>query len=351
MSSSEEVKSETSNETASDADSSSPPNSTLPRCTSQWDSCFVDKLGVRQIEEDILDIILQRWRLVCLTEEDEKVVDECLLACDFELNYLSLEDAKHIYENAWVLTPKQVARMTRFPLLSKFLMKLDDFYFILAEIVLGNDSESGISESRYETLFEKLLQLFGLYTLNHSFISTEKAMIRGRTMSSKADITVYSQVRQKQKSERKVVFICEVKKNLQEDELDSSPPRKKQRSSSTQEQEEPECSFRDQDLWMQHIGQLFVYLDSSLSLQGTLGFTVEKTWVRVTYLEVTKSAKRKIKNTPGNRVGTLEYEEGEQPKLFYSKRYNFLNRKDRKVLFKALLLIRTMQEKQDKVVN
>ncbi|XP_062574341.1 uncharacterized protein LOC134236190 [Saccostrea cucullata] len=338
-----------SSESNSGADSSNAPSSnesTLPKCTSEWDNRFVDKLGVRLIEEDIFQIILGKWRLVCLTEDEELEVENSVMACDLQLNYSSLEDVpvEYIYESSWVLSPGQVEQIRRFPLLKKFLVKLDDFNFILAEIIVGSNSKSAISGGRYETLFDKLLQLFGLNTLNHSFISPEKALIRRRSMSSRADLMVCSQARQKFK--RKVVFICKVKKDLQE-EPDSSPPRKKQRT-ATQEQEQPGGGFiGDHNLLTQHIGELFVYLDSSLSRQGTLGFTIEKTWVRVTYLDVTKSGWSKIKNNPSNRAGSTQYEEGEQPRFFYSKRYNFLNREDRKVLFKAILLIRTMQERRD----
>ncbi|XP_062585126.1 uncharacterized protein LOC134246781 [Saccostrea cucullata] len=354
-SSSEESKSSELGISSSESTGSLSPPSSLeskspPRSTSQWNSSFVDTLGVRQVEEGIFEIITQRWRLVCLTEDEELEAEKCLSSCDLQLSYSSLETvpATNIYESGWVLNPQQMEEIKRFPLLSKFLVKLDDFNFVMAEIIVGINSKSGISEGRYEALFDKLLQLFGLYTLNHSFISTEKTMIRGRSMSSKADIIAYSKERQKKNSERKVVFICEVKKDLQQEEPVSSPPRKKLRS-STHTLEEPECSFiGDQNLWMQHIGELFVYLDSSLSSMGTLGFTIEKTWVRVTYLEVTKSAWSKIKTTPGNKTGSLKYEEGEQPRFFYSKRYNFLNREDRKVLFKALVLIKIMQERRDK---
>ncbi|XP_062592546.1 uncharacterized protein LOC134253986 [Saccostrea cucullata] len=342
-----------SSESNSGADSSNAPSSnesTFPKYTSEWDNRFVDKLGVRlidMIEEDIFQIILGEWRLVCLTEDEEQEVENSVMACDLQLNYSSLEDVpvEYIYESSWILSPGQVEQIRRFPLLKKFLVKLDDFNFILAEIIVGSNSKSAIYGGRYETLFDKVLQLFGLYTLNHSFISPEKALIRGRSMSSRADLMVCSQARQKFK--RKVVFICKVKKDLRHEEPDSSPPRKKLRT-ATQDQEQQECGFiGDHDLLTQHIGELFVYLDSSLSRQGTLGFTIEKTWVRVTYLDVTKSGWSKIKNTPGNRAGSVQYEEGEQPRFFYSKRYNFLNREDRKVLFKALLLIRTMLERRD----
>lgn len=44
-------------------------------------------------------------------------------------------------------------------------MKLDEYNFYLAQIILGSKSNTAISEGKYETLFEKLLQIFGFYTL------------------------------------------------------------------------------------------------------------------------------------------------------------------------------------------
>lgn len=336
---------------SSDADSSSPPSSTelkFPKCTSQWDYRFVDKLGVRQKEEDVFRIILSEWRLVFLSEEEKLEVEKCLDACDLQFNYESLENVplQRLYESGWVPSSKQVEQIRNIPLLKKFLIKLDEFNFYLAQIIRGSKSKTAISEGKYETLFEKLLQIFGFCTLSQSFISTEKALIRGRSMSSRADIICSPE---RPTSERAVICVCEsvyqklqVKKNLQQDDTDSSPPKKKLRSSCSQE---AEYSFiGDQDLWTQHIGELFVYLDKSVRPEGMLGFTIEKTWVRVTYLDVKESCWRKIQNIPGNRAGSVKYEEGEHPRFFYSKRYNFLNRDDRRVLFKTLLLVKKMQE-------
>lgn len=52
-----------------------------------------------------------------------------------------------------------------------------------------------------------------------------------------------------------------------------------------------------------------------------------------------------MKNTPANRKTALHLPEEKKPKFYYSKRYNFLNRDDRKIVFKALLLIRMMEDR------
>lgn len=326
------------------ADSSSPPRSTevkFPKCTSEWDCRFVDKLGVRQKEEDLFRIILSEWRLVFLSEKEQLEVEKCLDVCDLQFDYESLENVplQRLYESGWVPSSEQVEQIRNIPLLKKFVMKLDEYNFYLAQIIRGSKSKTAISEGKYETLFEKFLQIFGICTLSQSFISTEKALIRGRSISSRADIICSLE---RPASERAVICVCEVKKLLQQDDTESSPPKKKTRSSCTQE---AQCSFTgDQVSRMQHIGNLFVYLDKSVRPDGMLGFTIDKTWVRVTYLAVKESSWRRIQNIPANGAGSVEYEEGEHPRFFYSKRYNFLNRDDRRDLFKALLLVKKMHE-------
>ena len=65
---------------------------------------------------------------------------------------------------------------------------------------------------------------------------------------------------------------------MQLDDADSSPP-KKLRSSYTPESDS--ASPGDQDLLARHVGELLVYFDKSVRPEGMLGFTVEKTWVRL----------------------------------------------------------------------
>ena len=48
---------------------------------------------------------------------------------------------------------------------------------------------------------------------------------------------------------------------------------------------------------------------------------------------------------PVNRPGSVKLNDDEHPVFIYSEQYNFLKRNDRKTLFKALLLIRLMQDR------
>uniref|UniRef100_K1R6S2 Uncharacterized protein n=1 Tax=Magallana gigas TaxID=29159 RepID=K1R6S2_MAGGI len=205
--------SEPSDRLSSVADISSPPSSTglkFPNCTSEWDSRFVDKLGIRQKEEDIFRIILSEWCLVFLSEKEQLEVENCVDVCDLQFDYESLENVplQRLHESGWVPSSKQVEQIRNIPLLKKFLMKLDEYNFYLAQIIRGSKSNTAISEGKYETLFEKLLQIFGFYTLSQSFISIEKAFIQGRNVSSRADIICSLE---RPASERAVICVCEVR--------------------------------------------------------------------------------------------------------------------------------------------
>lgn len=69
--------------------------------------------------------------------------------------------------------------------------------------------------------------------------------------------------------------------------------------------------------------------------------------IRVTFLKVHPTGMQKIQNTPVNRPGSLKLNDGEYPEFYYSRRYNFLKRQDRKDLFKALLLIKMMEVRRE----
>lgn len=103
---------------------SSPPSSTglkLSNCTSEWDSRFVDKLGIRQKEEDIFRIILSEWCLVFLSEKEQLEVEKCVDVCDLQFDYESLENVplQRLHESGWVPSSKQVEQIRNIPLLKK----------------------------------------------------------------------------------------------------------------------------------------------------------------------------------------------------------------------------------------
>lgn len=116
--------SEPSDRLSSVADISSPPSSTglkFPNCTSEWDSRFVDKLGIRQKEEDVFRIILSEWCLVFLSEKEQLEVENCVDVCDLQFDYESLENVplQRLHESGWVPSSKQVEQIRNIPLLKK----------------------------------------------------------------------------------------------------------------------------------------------------------------------------------------------------------------------------------------
>lgn len=116
--------SEPSDRLSSVADISSPPGSTVlkfPNCTFEWDSRFVDKLGIRQKEEDIFRIILSEWCLVFLSEKEQLEVENYVDVCDLQFDYESLENVplQRLHESGWVPSSKQVEQIRNIPLLKK----------------------------------------------------------------------------------------------------------------------------------------------------------------------------------------------------------------------------------------
>lgn len=57
---------------------------------------------------------------------------------------------------------------------------------------------------------------------------------------------------------------------------------------------------------------------------------------------------KKIKERPANRPGSLKVDDDERPIFCYSERFNYLSRKGRSIIFKALMLIKKMQSDYEK---
>ncbi|XP_062576425.1 uncharacterized protein LOC134271500 [Saccostrea cucullata] len=316
-------------------------SSEFPKSTSDWNSRFIDKLGVRCKQCDIFEIIVNHWRLFTLFEEDHLEIESCLKACDFETHYGCLEDVPvekaFAPEFQWKLrSQSQENEILREPLVSKwFLGKLTEINRCLSSIISQTKSDETEQRLKYLVLFEKVLQAFGLMTLSEPFIITHKVQILGRTMTSKPDIVCCQD-----NWEQRTVCVCQVIKSVTYEGDDFDPPKKKIRVTSNLDEEI--IRNGDQVVPSQHIGDLFVHLDKSPISDRILGFIIEKTWVQLTFLKVYPTAMERIRNTPVNIAGSLILNDGECPQLHYSRRYNFLNRQDRKDLFKALLLIKIM---------
>lgn len=332
-------------------DTSSPSSSDVeylfPKCTSNWDSHLVDKLGVRYQDEDILSIVNSKWCLFHLTAADHRQIERCLDACDLKLDYESLDViAPNIVTPlkiwvTWKPNEEQLKIIRTEQLLEKFETRLEEFNYCLAHVIARRKPNTTISEWKYQTLFKKLLHLFNFYTWSQPFLETEKAMIMGKTVSSKADILC---CRSDPGINKSIVCICEIKKTCPEEDESDLHPRKKLRQFS--EQSVSTVTSFERTLLSQHIGELFVYLDQSVRNEGILGITVEKTLVRITFLHVEKSSMEKIQF--GNSAGSVKLNEMKRPVFYFSKRFNFLKQEERRVLFKALLLIKMMQVKFEK---
>ncbi|XP_061166960.1 uncharacterized protein LOC133175845 [Saccostrea echinata] len=321
-------------------------SSEFPKSTSELNRNFTDKLGVRCKQSDIFEIIVNSWRLFTLFEEDHLEVKSCLKACDLNTSYECLEDIPvekaFAPEFQWKLrSQSQENEILREPLVSKwFLGKLTEINRCISSIISQTKSNEMEQRLKYLVLFEKVLQAFGLMTLSGPFLVTHKAQILGRTMSSKPDIVCCQD-----DFEQQTVCICEVIKPVPK-EGDDFTPKKKLRLTSHPDEET--IGNGGQRIPVQHIGDLFVHLNKSPISDRILGFIIEKTWVQITFLKVYPITMQKIGDTPVNIAGSLILDDEEYPQFHYSRRYNFLNRQDRKELFKALLLIEIMLVRRER---
>ena len=107
----------------------------FPKCTSDWDCHFVDKLCIKYKQEDIIRIISSEWALFHLYEEDHLEIERCLNACDLKLNYESLEDIApdtttpiEKFVKSWEPSQLQLRVMQTEPLLEKYFC----FIYILS---------------------------------------------------------------------------------------------------------------------------------------------------------------------------------------------------------------------------
>ncbi|XP_056001325.1 uncharacterized protein LOC125653624 isoform X1 [Ostrea edulis] len=325
------------------------------RASCEWTHHVVDKLDIRFVKDDIFNILSSRWCLIRLSSNALAKVDTLVNACDFEFDHESLNGIPDRKGTVEKLTKKWHPDKNQMMTLKVnegegminmhwLFVKLHEICFCLQDIITKTPKKK-ISEWKYQILFEKLLQLFGFNTLSQPFISMEKTLIMGHTCSSRADIICSRFDRQ---TDTPVICVCEV---ISENDSMPYPPMKKQKTDTEDKSlpaTSPKSSIGDHALWTQHIGELLVYLQKSFRYEGILGITIEKTWVRFTHLEVPKATWRKMTERPANRPGPLKLDWEERPVFCYSDRYNYLNREDRKTIFKALMTIRKMQTEYEK---
>eukprot|EP00105_Crassostrea_gigas_P042392 XP_019926540.1 PREDICTED: uncharacterized protein LOC105337110 [Crassostrea gigas] len=172
-------------------------------------------------------------------------------------------------------------------------------------------------------------------------VSVKKMKIKGEIVSSAPDIICYG-------FEGKVLCVVEVKKKIKGDDVFGLPVIKKTRHALS----EVDPCLPD-SLLAQHIGELLAYVDSSVThmdLCGSvgrdiLGFTVEKTLVTVTHLQLTELSWEKIQNS--TKKGSIKH--SEKPVLHYSRRYDYLKKADRQELFKVILHLKLMLSVHEKI--
>ncbi|XP_056003234.1 uncharacterized protein LOC125660995 isoform X2 [Ostrea edulis] len=165
----------------------------------------------------------------------------------------------------------------------RFRNRGEDFLFTLTCVIENMEEDKDIPESQYQILFDKFLQMFGIKTMHKPFMKTKKSLLMGKTVHSQPDLLCFTPDPSRN---RPVQTVCQVKKTepaAVPPALDESPPKKKLRPLNTVSSSMPAIP---DSLLAQHVGELFAYMDKSVSSRAILGMTVEQTHVRLTLLLV-----------------------------------------------------------------
>ncbi|XP_061178539.1 uncharacterized protein LOC133187193 [Saccostrea echinata] len=319
-------------------------NDSFPGSTSEWKESDINKLGIKLLYRASAMDVVYEWGLYQMfrkdiVSEELNTVAEILNVCNsIEANFISFEDLQRDFIGNREICNEFVPKEKIPDGIGLCSCHFEEFQQKL-ELVLreGIEVNASISETNFQTLFEDFLKICGIITRHQPDIAVKKFKVKGEIVSSAADILCYS-------LEGKVLCVVKLKKNIEDKDTYDSPVIKKTRHVSSQDA-----------FLAQHTGELLAYLDSSVThmdLCGSvgrdiLGFTVEKTQVTVTHLQLTEVSWEKIQNS--NKKGPFKHLE--KPVLHYSQRYDFLKKSERQELFKVILHVKLMQHVQEKVVG
>ncbi|XP_062590228.1 uncharacterized protein LOC134251825 isoform X2 [Saccostrea cucullata] len=319
----------------------------FPNSTSKWRRSDIDKLGIKLLYRAFAMDVVYEWGLYTMfrkdvVSEELNTVEEILHVCNsIEANFTSFEELQRKFIGNSVICNEFVPREKIPDGIGLCSGRFEEFQQKL-ELVLreGIEVNASVSESNFQTLFEDFLKICGIITRHQPDIAVKKMKVKGEIVSSAPDILCYG-------LEGKVLCVV---KNIKGEDTYGSPVIKKTCHASS----EVDPCLPDA-LLAQQIGELLAYLDKSVThmdLCGSvgrdiLGFTVEKTKVTVTHLQLTELSWEKIQNT--TRKGSLKHME--KPVLHYSRRYDFLKKSERQELFKVILHIKLMDFVHEKVAR
>lgn len=317
----------------------------VPLHTSLWTRAVIDKLGVTRYKRSP-ERIVKEWSLSVLPEDCLKEISAMLpkaVTCFRNVDFDSIEQIKEAERCDGL--PTDLMKLVQFDTgfrypesqsASIFGTRAEDFIFTLAYIIEGLREDEDMVEWQYQILFDKFLQVFGMKTIQQPFYKMQRSKILGKEVISEADILCMTSDPRKGRS---ILAVCKVNKTETMKSL--SPPKRMHRSSSDESSSVP--AVIPDSLLAQHLGELLVYMDRSVSPRAILGMTLEQTNVRFTLLHADESVMEKIQMSDGSI--SFDTEEDVRPVLYYSEPLNYLKRRDRVELIKTLLQIRMMQKR------
>ncbi|XP_048749379.2 uncharacterized protein LOC125661427 [Ostrea edulis] len=323
----------------------------VPSSTGDWTQSLVYRLGLRYAHKLPFEMVTEHMSDLALlfpkeVDELEEAVAElgsnlscvgyfdCDSLFDIRVHNLSLDSDEDPNTLKMKVPFKEIDVLKYLAFAKKFGYSL---WYTLRE------RQRGISEAKYQCLFEQFLQMFGIQVMAQPELNSESAEIFGEKVSAQADILCLSR-RGGVVNQKNYMAVCEVTKECCSADIDVGPTAPKLRRTDNTSEDLPvakENTSLPDGLPAQHVGQLLTYLHNSICKEAILGMTVEKTFVTFSRLFVAGETMDTIKRSRGS----FKVKEEERPILYHSKRYNYLLEEDRKEIVKAILALTILEHR------
>ncbi|XP_061174100.1 uncharacterized protein LOC133183164 [Saccostrea echinata] len=185
-----------------------------------------------------------------------------------------------------------------------------------------------ITEYMFQQLFQHFTAMFGLHAIAVPCLLPQSMTVGSIHVNSTPDLIFYDLPNCDQETS-KIFAICKVKRKMESDTLEPSPPKTRKLS----EKERKEITHLDADTIGQHGGELLVHYASTSSKQPVLfGFIVQDTNVTFTQFSCSEVDYEVIK-----RGGDSSFPKGAGPMIKFSKPYNILKAEDRMHIIEPFL--------------
>lgn len=186
-----------------------------------------------------------------------------------------------------------------------------------------------LKDEMFESLFQEFAGMFGLMLLTRSQQTDSTFRIEDDEVVSKPDI-IFPYFMESDEVNMKVLAICKVKSDDEERDIGSAKQTQSQKKKDMGKKQRKQ--HLDEKILGQHGGELLVHLPLTEN-SSLLGIIVQRTNVTFSHISCSEDQLEKL------RLGLLPG----KVEIKYSRPYNFLRAKDRKILTKAFLTLSAIQ--------